>query len=44
VIFNLNRRGNIQRVVMGERIGSLVNEDKRDSRQLSAFSLQLSKL
>ncbi len=26
VIFNLNRRGNIQRVVMGERIGSLVNE------------------
>ena len=26
VIFNLNQRGNIQRVVMGERIGSLVNQ------------------
>src|SRR5271157_3492848 len=25
VIFNLNQRGNIQRVVMGERVGSLVN-------------------
>src|ERR1700759_3389718 len=26
VIFNLNKRGNIHRVVMGEKIGSLVNE------------------
>ncbi len=26
VIFNLNQHGNIQRVVMGERIGSLVNQ------------------
>ena len=26
VIFNLNRRGNIHRVVMGERVGSLVNQ------------------
>ena len=26
VIFNLNQRGNIQRVVMGERVGSLVNQ------------------
>ena len=26
VIFNLNQRGNIGRVVMGEKIGSLVNE------------------
>ena len=26
VIFNLNQRGNIRRVVMGERIGSLVNQ------------------
>jgi len=26
VIFNLNRRGNIQRVVMGERVGSVVNQ------------------
>jgi uridylate kinase len=25
VIFNLNQHGNIQRVVMGERVGSLVN-------------------
>jgi len=25
VVFNLNQRGNIQRVVMGERVGSLVN-------------------
>ena len=25
VIFNLNKRGNIRRVVMGERVGSLVN-------------------
>jgi len=24
VIFNLNQRGNIQRVVMGEKIGSMV--------------------
>jgi uridylate kinase len=26
VIFNLNQRGNIRRVVMGERVGSLVNQ------------------
>src|SRR6202142_1970611 len=26
VIFNLNKRGNIHRVVMGERVGSLVNQ------------------
>jgi len=26
VIFNLNQHGNIQRVVMGERVGSLVNQ------------------
>jgi len=26
VIFNLNRRGNIHRVVMGERVGSLVSQ------------------
>ncbi|MDR3747755.1 MAG: UMP kinase [Acidobacteriota bacterium] len=26
VIFNLNQRGNIRRVVLGERVGSLVNE------------------
>jgi uridylate kinase len=26
VIFNLNQHGNIQRVVLGERVGSLVNE------------------
>jgi len=26
VIFNLNHRGNIARVVMGERVGSLVNQ------------------
>src|SRR5579862_3977358 len=26
VIFNLNQRGNIHRVVMGERVGSLVNQ------------------
>jgi len=26
VIFNLNRRGNIHRVVMGERVGSVVNQ------------------
>jgi len=26
VIFDLNRHGNIQRVVMGERVGSLVNQ------------------
>jgi uridylate kinase len=26
VIFNLNRRGNIRRVVQGERVGSLVNQ------------------
>ena len=26
VIFNLNQHGNIRRVVMGERVGSLVNE------------------
>jgi uridylate kinase len=27
VIFNLNQRGNIHRVVMGERVGSLVRQD-----------------
>ena len=27
VIFNLNQRGNIHRVVMGERVGSLVHEE-----------------
>ncbi len=27
VIFNLNRRGNIRRVVLGERVGSLVSAD-----------------
>jgi uridylate kinase len=26
VIFNLNGRGNIRRVVLGERVGSLVTE------------------
>jgi uridylate kinase len=26
VIFNLNQRGNIHRVVMGERVGSLVSQ------------------
>jgi uridylate kinase len=26
VIFNLNERGNIRRVVLGERVGSLVNQ------------------
>ena len=26
VIFNLNQRGNIRRVVMGERVGSLVSQ------------------
>ena len=25
IIFNLNKRGNIQRVVMGEKVGSLVS-------------------
>src|ERR1700757_2382632 len=28
VIFNLNQRGNIQRVVMGEKIGSMVSAEK----------------
>ena len=26
IIFNLNQRGNIQRVVIGERVGSLVHQ------------------